>query len=85
MKNENRILVFINGYKTFVWNHGFYGQRNRKEMKIIINNYSAHAAAKFLHSTAILVLFGDQVVCIRSFAVFASTSKTASGFEYAGE
>ena len=56
-----------------------------KEMKTIVNNYSAHAARKFLHSTANSVLLGDPVVCIRSFAVFRSTAKTTGGFEYAGE
>ena len=44
MKKENWILEVINGYKTFVWNHGpFTGSMDseiKKVMKTIVNNYS---------------------------------------------
>jgi hypothetical protein len=65
MKKENRILAIINGYKIFVGNHRvLLTSEIKKEMKIILNNYSAHAAPNFLPSTANSVLLGDPVVWI---------------------
>jgi hypothetical protein len=57
MKNENRIIAFINGYKIFV-------QRKEKRAETILTSYSSHAAHKFLPSTAASCLLGDLLVYI---------------------
>ena len=69
----------------------------KKEMKTIVNHYSAHAAPEFLPSTANSVLLGDPVVCIhpsigaimsseqQARKMLTSTATTTGDFEYAGE
>jgi hypothetical protein len=97
MKNENRILAVINGYKLSCGITGLWTSEINKKMKTIVDNYSAHAPqnscpVQRIQSYLAIQSFASIQACGAAMSneqqarkMRTSITKTTGGFEYAGE
>ncbi len=97
MKNENWILAVINGYKTFVWNHGFYGPAKKNKMNQLLTIIALmppqnSCPVQRIQSFLAIQSFASIQACGATMSneqqarkMLASITKTTVDFDFAGE